>query len=178
MISTKLRLTSFLKFWVSKELFLFSMLRILVYGLEIRPEACWNRIKSKWQGLKNEEIHVTTCHVITCHVWTRPESSRKVVAKGSFSNFLLFLCTSLNDLKRPSNMARRLRASPVAHSLPKVSFEKVEDEVSTQPGGVHDQQARSYGCRLSASRSYSYLMFHRQWLFRIPHARSLHSAYR
>ncbi|KAI5123496.1 hypothetical protein M0805_008864 [Coniferiporia weirii] len=36
-----------------------------------------------------------------------------------------------------------------AHSptpaIPKVSFTKVEDDASTQPAGVHDQQARSYG---------------------------------
>lgn len=42
-------------------------------------------------------------------------------------------------------MARGARTSPVAVALPKVSFEKIQDEVSTQPGGVHDLQARSYG---------------------------------
>ncbi|THH02990.1 hypothetical protein EW145_g6627 [Phellinidium pouzarii] len=29
--------------------------------------------------------------------------------------------------------------------IPKVSFTKIEDDASTQPAGVHDQQARSYG---------------------------------
>ncbi|KAH8110728.1 hypothetical protein DFH11DRAFT_1618277 [Phellopilus nigrolimitatus] len=32
-----------------------------------------------------------------------------------------------------------------APAIPKVSFTKVEDDASTQPAGVHDQQARSYG---------------------------------
>ncbi|KAJ7493369.1 hypothetical protein B0H11DRAFT_2006185 [Mycena galericulata] len=37
--------------------------------------------------------------------------------------------------------------SPVATvpALPKVSFQKIEDDVSTQPGGVHDGQARTFG---------------------------------
>ncbi|KAF9454408.1 hypothetical protein P691DRAFT_770607 [Macrolepiota fuliginosa MF-IS2] len=42
-------------------------------------------------------------------------------------------------------MGRTGRVSPVVSSLPKVVFEKIEDDVSTQPGGVHDLQARSYG---------------------------------
>lgn len=45
-------------------------------------------------------------------------------------------------------MARGAQTSPVIVALPKVSFEKIQDEVSTQPGGVHDLQARSYGCEL------------------------------
>jgi NuA3 HAT complex component NTO1 len=35
-------------------------------------------------------------------------------------------------------------ATPVP--LPKVSFVKVQDDGSTKPAGVHDGQARSYGC--------------------------------
>ncbi|KXN86201.1 Peregrin [Leucoagaricus sp. SymC.cos] len=35
--------------------------------------------------------------------------------------------------------------SPPAAPLPKVVFEKIEEDDSTQPGGVHDLQARSYG---------------------------------
>ncbi|KAJ7230518.1 bromodomain and PHD finger-containing protein 3, partial [Mycena pura] len=44
-------------------------------------------------------------------------------------------------------MARGGHASPVASvpTLPKVSFQKIEDDVSTQPSGVHDGQARSFG---------------------------------
>ncbi|KAJ6581136.1 hypothetical protein B0H19DRAFT_1113888 [Mycena capillaripes] len=44
-------------------------------------------------------------------------------------------------------MARGGHASPVATApaLPKVSFQKIEDDVSTQPSGVHDTQARSFG---------------------------------
>ncbi|KAJ7849983.1 bromodomain and PHD finger-containing protein 3 [Mycena olivaceomarginata] len=34
---------------------------------------------------------------------------------------------------------------PAAPPLPKVSFQKIEDDVSTQPSGVHDGQARSFG---------------------------------
>jgi NuA3 HAT complex component NTO1 len=47
-------------------------------------------------------------------------------------------------------MARGGHASPVAAvpALPKVSFQKIEDDVSTQPSGVHDGQARSFGCTL------------------------------
>ena len=33
-------------------------------------------------------------------------------------------------------------------AIPKVSYTKVEDEASTLPAGVHDQQARSYGCKI------------------------------
>lgn len=44
-------------------------------------------------------------------------------------------------------MGRNGRSSPAVHSLPKVVYEKIEDDVSTQPGGVHDLQARSYGCK-------------------------------
>ena len=43
-------------------------------------------------------------------------------------------------------MARNGRSSPTAPVLPRVVFEKIEDD-STQPGGVHDLQARSYGCK-------------------------------
>ncbi|KAJ7156890.1 bromodomain and PHD finger-containing protein 3 [Mycena crocata] len=39
----------------------------------------------------------------------------------------------------------RGQVSPVAPPLPKVSFQKIEDDVSTQPSGVHDGQARSFG---------------------------------
>ncbi|KAJ7777292.1 bromodomain and PHD finger-containing protein 3 [Mycena metata] len=44
-------------------------------------------------------------------------------------------------------MARGGHASPVAPApaLPKVSFEKIEDDVSTQPSGVHEIQARGFG---------------------------------
>ncbi|KAF8196835.1 hypothetical protein K438DRAFT_2121282 [Mycena galopus ATCC 62051] len=44
-------------------------------------------------------------------------------------------------------MARGGHADAVAAApaLPKVSFEKIEDDVSTQPSGVHDTQARGYG---------------------------------
>ncbi|KAJ7708691.1 hypothetical protein B0H17DRAFT_1030520 [Mycena rosella] len=44
-------------------------------------------------------------------------------------------------------MARGGHASPVATAtaLPKVAFQKIEDDVSTQPSGVHDGQARSFG---------------------------------
>ena len=37
-------------------------------------------------------------------------------------------------------------ASPAPNPLPKVSFTKIEDRLLEQPAGVHDQQARSYGC--------------------------------
>ncbi|KAJ7272561.1 hypothetical protein B0H12DRAFT_584914 [Mycena haematopus] len=36
-------------------------------------------------------------------------------------------------------------AVAAAPALPKVSFQKIEDDVSTQPSGVHDNQARSFG---------------------------------
>ncbi|KAF7370922.1 Bromodomain and phd finger-containing protein 3 [Mycena sanguinolenta] len=44
-------------------------------------------------------------------------------------------------------MARGGHADTVAAppALPKVSFQKIEDDVSTQPSGVHDGQARSFG---------------------------------
>ncbi|KAJ6485818.1 bromodomain and PHD finger-containing protein 3 [Mycena sanguinolenta] len=44
-------------------------------------------------------------------------------------------------------MARGGHADAVAAppALPKVSFQKIEDDVSTQPSGVHDGQARSFG---------------------------------
>ncbi|KAJ7173601.1 bromodomain and PHD finger-containing protein 3 [Mycena filopes] len=44
-------------------------------------------------------------------------------------------------------MARGGHVSPVAPApaLPKVAFEKIEDDVSTQPSGVHDLQARGFG---------------------------------
>ncbi|OBZ73720.1 Peregrin [Grifola frondosa] len=41
-------------------------------------------------------------------------------------------------------MARGV-ATPPPTPLPKVSFIKVQDDVTAQPPGVHDQQARSYG---------------------------------
>jgi len=44
-------------------------------------------------------------------------------------------------------MGRSGRSPPAAPMLPRVEFEKIEDN-STQPGGVHDLQARSYGCKL------------------------------
>lgn len=53
-------------------------------------------------------------------------------------------------------MARGL-SEPTPTPLPKVSFVKVQDEYSSQPAGVHDQQARSYGCEQSPySRSRSF----------------------
>ncbi|KAH6915692.1 bromodomain and PHD finger-containing protein 3 [Coprinopsis sp. MPI-PUGE-AT-0042] len=42
-------------------------------------------------------------------------------------------------------MARTARPSPGPAALPKVQFEKIKDDVSTQPNGVHDGQARSFG---------------------------------
>ncbi|KAF5379525.1 hypothetical protein D9615_006509 [Tricholomella constricta] len=42
-------------------------------------------------------------------------------------------------------MARGGHASPPLSSLPKVSFQKIQDDVSTQPCGVHDGQARAFG---------------------------------
>ncbi|KAG6889771.1 hypothetical protein C0995_014698 [Termitomyces sp. Mi166 len=42
-------------------------------------------------------------------------------------------------------MARGAHASPPLLSLPKVSFTKIDDDVSTQPCGVHDGQARAFG---------------------------------
>lgn len=42
-------------------------------------------------------------------------------------------------------MARGV-TTPAPMQLPKVSFVKVQDDVLNQPTGVHDQQARSYGC--------------------------------
>ncbi|KNZ74979.1 Peregrin [Termitomyces sp. J132] len=42
-------------------------------------------------------------------------------------------------------MARGAHASPPLSSLPKVSFIKIDDDVSTRPCGVHDGQARAFG---------------------------------
>ncbi|KAJ7281986.1 bromodomain and PHD finger-containing protein 3, partial [Mycena rebaudengoi] len=44
-------------------------------------------------------------------------------------------------------MARGGQVSPVATipALPKVSFQKIDDDGSTQPSGVHDGQARTFG---------------------------------
>ncbi|KAK7020204.1 hypothetical protein VNI00_017817 [Paramarasmius palmivorus] len=39
----------------------------------------------------------------------------------------------------------RTSPGPQGPALPKVEFEKVEDDTSTPPSGVHDHQARSYG---------------------------------
>lgn len=41
-------------------------------------------------------------------------------------------------------------AAPVP--LPKVSFVKVQEDKLTNPGGVHDGQARSYGCAFQRFR--------------------------
>ena len=43
-------------------------------------------------------------------------------------------------------MARGVLSPAATVPLPKVSFVKVQDDVSTKPAGVHDGQARSYGC--------------------------------
>lgn len=43
-------------------------------------------------------------------------------------------------------MARGHASPPSPALLPKVSFVKVQDDGSTKPAGVHDGQARSYGC--------------------------------
>jgi len=41
--------------------------------------------------------------------------------------------------------------------LPQTSFRKVDKDLSTQPIGVYDQQARSYGCKqLSNHRTRAY----------------------
>jgi hypothetical protein len=40
----------------------------------------------------------------------------------------------------------RGRASPLPSSLPIAEFTKVQDDYSSQPAGVADLQARSYGC--------------------------------
>ncbi|KAF8075260.1 bromodomain-containing protein [Lyophyllum atratum] len=42
-------------------------------------------------------------------------------------------------------MARGVQTSPPLSSLPKVEFQKIDDDVSTQPCGVHDVQARAFG---------------------------------
>lgn len=44
-------------------------------------------------------------------------------------------------------MGRAGRSSPSIVALPKALFNKIEEDDSTQPGGVHDLQARSYGCQ-------------------------------
>ena len=43
-------------------------------------------------------------------------------------------------------MARGPSTPATPAPLPKVSFVKVQDDGSTKPAGVHDGQARSYGC--------------------------------
>ncbi|KAJ7876249.1 hypothetical protein B0H13DRAFT_1893737 [Mycena leptocephala] len=60
-------------------------------------------------------------------------------------------------------MARGGHASPVAAvpALPKVSFQKIEDDVSTQPSGVHDGQARSFGSSLTRRVDNDFSDFHR-----------------
>ena len=44
-------------------------------------------------------------------------------------------------------MARGAHVSPpAASSLPKVEYEVINDEKLKLPGGIHDLQARSFGC--------------------------------
>lgn len=43
-------------------------------------------------------------------------------------------------------MARGFKSPAVQAPLPKVSFVIVQDDDINQPAGVHDLQARSYGC--------------------------------
>lgn len=43
-------------------------------------------------------------------------------------------------------MTRGFKSPADQVPLPKVSFVLVQDDDSAQPAGVHDQQARSYGC--------------------------------
>lgn len=53
----------------------------------------------------------------------------------------------ISPRNRRSIVIMRGVLSPTATvPLPKVSFIKVQDDVSTKPAGVHDGQARSYGC--------------------------------
>ena len=49
----------------------------------------------------------------------------------------------------------RTSPGPQGPALPKVEFEKVEDDTSTPPSGVHDHQARSYGCECQRKRFFS-----------------------
>jgi len=55
-------------------------------------------------------------------------------------------------------MGRNGRSPPAVPMLPRVEFEKIEDN-STQLGGVHDLQARSYGCTQLQSVLNCVLMF-------------------
>jgi len=48
--------------------------------------------------------------------------------------------------RNSSEMARGLNPQAASAPLPVVSFVKVQDDVTAQPPGVHDHQARSYGC--------------------------------
>ena len=50
--------------------------------------------------------------------------------------------------KASTEMARGV-TTPAPSQLPKVSFTKVQDDILNQSSGVHDQQARSYGCKFS-----------------------------
>ena len=43
-------------------------------------------------------------------------------------------------------MARGFKSPAAQAPLPKVSFVIVQDDDINQPAGVHDLQARSYGC--------------------------------
>jgi NuA3 HAT complex component NTO1 len=68
---------------------------------------------------------------------------------------------------------------PAAPPLPKVSFQKIEDDVSTQPSGVHDGQARSFGCTYFAGRgSLSHKTRLRQRLLRLHKTRPIHTPHR
>lgn len=53
---------------------------------------------------------------------------------------------TLDAVHAPQDMTRRFKSPADQAPLPKVSFVLVQDDDSAQLAGVHDQQARSYGC--------------------------------
>jgi len=60
--------------------------------------------------------------------------------------------SGFDDDQHPKRMARGARVTPGPVALPKAQFERIKDDVSTQPNGVHDGQARSYGCKCCTVR--------------------------
>lgn len=79
-----------------------------------------------------------------CSFVALPRSPVGSIPKAHCTRLALIL--SKESHLQAESMARGHASPPSPALLPKVSFVKVQDDGSTKPAGVHDGQARSYGC--------------------------------
>lgn len=121
-------------------------------------------------------------HFHSCHFANnRQQSELPNLAPGGLQRVRRCRRVSPVSGSLPPDMARGFKSPGYQAPLPKVSFVLVQDDDSAQLAGVHDQQARSYGCAWSSTPFCgvsSLTLPTRQRFFRVSETGPLYSVYR